>query len=130
MQAVLGDQGAAFGDDRVDSDLDLAARRSFPEQRVEPLAGFAEVEQAGRTLLLPAARLVAAGEERSLTLTEVEAVLASPDLIVDALLGTGLKNQVSGVYAAAIGAINSSGSTVVAVLPARRGAPAPSRAIS
>jgi tetratricopeptide (TPR) repeat protein len=43
----------------------------------------AEVEQAGRTLVLPAARLVAAGEARSLTLAEVEAVLASPDLIVD-----------------------------------------------
>src|SRR5512144_1208858 len=42
----------------------------------------AEVEQAGRTLVLPAARLVAAGEARSLTLAEVEAVLASPDLVV------------------------------------------------
>jgi hypothetical protein len=43
----------------------------------------AEVEQAGQTLVLPAARLVAAGEVRSLTLAEVEAVLASPDLVVD-----------------------------------------------
>jgi len=43
----------------------------------------AEVEQAGRALALPAARLVAAGEERSLTLAEVGAVLASPDLVVD-----------------------------------------------
>lgn len=43
----------------------------------------AEVEQAARTFDLPAARLVAAGEARSLTLAEVEAVLASPDLIVD-----------------------------------------------
>jgi tetratricopeptide (TPR) repeat protein len=43
----------------------------------------AEVEQAGRTLVLPAARLVEAGEARSLTLAEVEAVLASPDLVVD-----------------------------------------------
>jgi len=43
----------------------------------------AEVEQAGRTLVLPAARLVAAGEARSLTMAEVEAVLASPDLVVD-----------------------------------------------
>ncbi|HEU5316668.1 MAG TPA: helix-turn-helix domain-containing protein, partial [Chloroflexota bacterium] len=34
----------------------------------------AEVEQAGRTLVLPAARLVVAGEARSLTLAEVEAV--------------------------------------------------------
>jgi tetratricopeptide (TPR) repeat protein len=43
----------------------------------------AEVEQAGRSLVLPAARLVAAGESRPLTLAEVEAVLASPDLVVD-----------------------------------------------
>lgn len=43
----------------------------------------AEVERAGRTLVLPAARLVAAGSARSLTLAEVEAVLASPDLVVD-----------------------------------------------
>jgi DNA-binding transcriptional ArsR family regulator len=43
----------------------------------------AEVEQAGRTLALPAARLVTAGEARPMTLAEVEAVLASPDLVVD-----------------------------------------------
>jgi hypothetical protein len=43
----------------------------------------AEVEQAGRALVLPAARLVAAGEARSLTLAEVEAVRSSPDLVVD-----------------------------------------------
>jgi tetratricopeptide (TPR) repeat protein len=43
----------------------------------------AEVEQAARTLDLPAARLVTARAARSLTLAEVEAVLASPDLIVD-----------------------------------------------
>ena len=43
----------------------------------------AEVEQAERTLVLPAARLVAAGQARSLTLAEVEVVLASPDLVVD-----------------------------------------------
>jgi DNA-binding transcriptional ArsR family regulator len=43
----------------------------------------AEVEHAARNLVLPAARLVAAGEARALTLAEVETVLASPDLIVD-----------------------------------------------
>ena len=43
----------------------------------------AEVEQAGRALLLPAARLVSAGETRSLTLGEVEGVFASSDLVVD-----------------------------------------------
>jgi hypothetical protein len=43
----------------------------------------AEVEHAGRALVLPAARLAGVGEERSLTLIEVEAVLASTDLVVD-----------------------------------------------
>jgi len=43
----------------------------------------AEVEQAGRALALPAARLLVAGGVRPLTLAEVEAVLASADLVVD-----------------------------------------------
>jgi hypothetical protein len=43
----------------------------------------AEVEHAGRVLLLPAARLIVAGAARALTLAEVEAVLAAPDLVVD-----------------------------------------------
>ena len=76
--------------------FELALRRGRAEQARWALAGAreaaarsgigalrAEVEQAGRALVLPAARLVASGEERSLTLAEVEAVLASPDLVVD-----------------------------------------------
>jgi tetratricopeptide (TPR) repeat protein len=43
----------------------------------------AEVEHAARALTLPAARLVGAGEARSLTLAEVEGVLASTALVVD-----------------------------------------------
>jgi len=43
----------------------------------------AEVEQAGRALVLPAARLVSAAGTRPLTLDEVGAVLASPDLVID-----------------------------------------------
>jgi DNA-binding transcriptional ArsR family regulator len=43
----------------------------------------AEVEHAGRALVLPAARLVGGGQTRSLTLAEVEELLASRDLIVD-----------------------------------------------
>jgi hypothetical protein len=57
------------------------AREAAARAGIAALA--AEVERAGRALALPAARLVAAGEARSLTLAEVEAVLASPDLIVD-----------------------------------------------
>ena len=44
----------------------------------------AEVERAERTLALPVARLIVGGEERPLVLAEVETVLASRHLIVDA----------------------------------------------
>ena len=44
----------------------------------------AEVESASRVLNTPAARLIAHGEERSLLLEEVEALLASGVLVVDA----------------------------------------------
>ncbi|MEA1672675.1 hypothetical protein [Nitrospirillum sp. BR 11163] len=44
----------------------------------------AEVENAARALTLPAARLLARGAERLLALEEVEALQASPTLIVDA----------------------------------------------
>lgn len=76
--------------------FELALRRGRAEQARWAFAGAreaaarsgigalrAEVELAGRALALPAARLVSAGEERPLTLAEVEALLASPDLIVD-----------------------------------------------
>ncbi|HTU79063.1 MAG TPA: hypothetical protein VMF09_09925 [Solirubrobacteraceae bacterium] len=43
----------------------------------------AEVESASLVLSTQAARLIARGEERPLTLEEVEAVLASPALVVD-----------------------------------------------
>ncbi|HET9156605.1 MAG TPA: helix-turn-helix domain-containing protein [Myxococcaceae bacterium] len=55
---------------------EAAARSGIPALQ-------AEVDQAGRALVLPAARLVTAGESRPLTVTEVAAVLASADLIVD-----------------------------------------------
>src|SRR5437870_1588777 len=70
--AQLGDLGRA-------RDLLRRAARGFgprePVERARCLTAEAEVA--------PAARLVAAGEARSLTLAEVEAVLASPDLVVD-----------------------------------------------
>jgi hypothetical protein len=53
----------------------------------------AEVEQAGQTLVLPAARLVAADGARSLALAEVQAVLASPDLVVDGCRRTVRRGQ-------------------------------------
>lgn len=58
------------------------ARAAADRSGIDPLR--AEVERAERTLALPVARLIAGGEERSLVLAEVETVLASQHLIVDA----------------------------------------------
>ena len=76
--------------------FEIALRRGHPEAAHAALgrareaaarsgigALSAEVEEAGRALVLPAARLVTSGTTRPLTLGEVAAVLASPDLIVD-----------------------------------------------
>ena len=58
------------------------ARAAADRSGIDPLC--AEVERAECTLALPAARLIAGGEERPLVLAEVETVLASQHLIVDA----------------------------------------------
>jgi hypothetical protein len=58
------------------------ARAAADRSGIDPLC--AEVERAERTLALPAARLIAGGEKRPLVLAEVETVLASQHLIVDA----------------------------------------------
>jgi NAD(P)H-hydrate epimerase len=61
-------------------------------------------------------RLRAASVEASQELTvEFSHAIASCDLIVDAILGTGFKPPVKGLYAEAIAAINQSGKPVVAV---------------
>jgi len=77
-------------------DFELALRRGRAEPARAALDGAreaaarsgigalrAEVEHAGQALVLPAARLVRAGQARSLAMAEVEALLASPDLVVD-----------------------------------------------
>src|SRR4029453_3229044 len=58
------------------------ARQAARDSRVAALT--AEVETASRVLDTPAARLIARGEERPLMLEEVEALLASKALVVDA----------------------------------------------
>ena len=58
------------------------AERAARESRIPPL--LAEVENASRGLTTPAARLIARGEERPLLLEEVEALLESKALVVDA----------------------------------------------
>ena len=60
------------------------ARAERAARRAGIAALTAEVEAASRVLATPAARLIARGEERLLRLEEVEAVLASKALIVDA----------------------------------------------
>src|SRR5262250_759678 len=51
--------------------------------QVRLLLLLGRVDQAGRALVLPAARLVVAGESRPLRVIEVAELLASSDLIVD-----------------------------------------------
>jgi len=58
------------------------AERAARYARIPALT--AEVESASRVLNTPAARLIARGEERLLVLDEVEALLASRALVVDA----------------------------------------------
>jgi DNA-binding winged helix-turn-helix (wHTH) protein len=58
------------------------AERAARDARIPGL--MAEVESASRILTTPAARLIARGEERSLLLEEVEALLSSKALVVDA----------------------------------------------
>ena len=64
------------------------ARHISSGQRHPRNAGYplheAEVESASLVLNTPAARLIARGEERLLLLEEVEALLASKALVVDA----------------------------------------------
>lgn len=58
------------------------ARAAAQRARIPMLV--AEVEHSTRALGAPAARLIASGQERVLDLDAVEAVLSSPDLVVDA----------------------------------------------
>ncbi len=60
----------------------VRAERAARAARIPALT--AEVERAALVLTTPAARLIARGEERSLLLEDVEALLASPGFIVDA----------------------------------------------
>ena len=60
------------------------ARAKRAARRAAIPALTAEVESANRVLNTPAARLIASGKERSVLLDEVEAILASKALIVDA----------------------------------------------
>ena len=60
------------------------ARASSAARRARIPALTAEVDSASRVLSMPAARLISRGAERSLLLEEVEALLASKALVVDA----------------------------------------------
>ena len=68
--------------DKAARDALARAERAARDARIPAL--LAEVESASRILSTPAARLIARGEERPLLLDEVEALLASKALVVDA----------------------------------------------
>jgi hypothetical protein len=55
-----------------------------------------EVEQALDILDTPAARMIARGEERPLLLEEVEVLLASDALVIDACRETGAASSIGG----------------------------------
>ncbi|WP_313919797.1 helix-turn-helix domain-containing protein [Tahibacter sp.] len=63
---------------------DAIAQARHAAQQAAVLALIAEVDSASRLLDAPAARRIAQGEERHLRLEEVEALLASQTLVVDA----------------------------------------------
>lgn len=70
----------------------IRAEEAARQARIPALS--AEVESAAQALRTPAARLIASGEERLLLLGEVEALLASEALVVDAcrlVVRTGTK---------------------------------------
>jgi hypothetical protein len=67
------------------------AREAAAASGIPALA--AQVEEAARALSLPAARLVSPGGARALALAEVQAVLASPDLVVDGCRRTARRGE-------------------------------------
>jgi hypothetical protein len=69
---------------RVKSAQAALARAARAAQQAGIPALSAEVESAARALAIPAARRIARGEERLLLLHDIEALLASKALIVDA----------------------------------------------
>ena len=69
---------------RIKTARDALARAEPAARDARIPALLAEVESASRLLNMPSARLIARGKERPLLLEEVEALLASKALIVDA----------------------------------------------
>jgi hypothetical protein len=80
----LGVAGIAMRRLRTQAARAALARAGHAARTARIPALMAEVESALRVLHTPAARLIASGEERPLLLEEVEALLASKALVVDA----------------------------------------------
>jgi hypothetical protein len=80
---------------RGQTDLARAAlaRAAQAAERSGIPALLAEVAHAGRALALPAARLLARGQEHALVLADVEALLASSHLLVDACRRVARREQ-------------------------------------
>jgi tetratricopeptide (TPR) repeat protein len=65
----------------------VRARAAAIRSGIDPLC--AEIDRAEQTLMLPAARLITQGSERSVSMAEVETILASQHFIVDACRRSG-----------------------------------------
>jgi hypothetical protein len=76
--------GIAMRRIRTGAAREALARAEFAARRAGIPALMAEVDSASLVLKEPAARLIVRGGERPLLLEEVEALLASPALVVDA----------------------------------------------
>jgi DNA-binding winged helix-turn-helix (wHTH) protein len=76
--------GVAMRRLRTEAARAALARAGQAARRARIPALTAEVESAARLLTTPAARLIARGEERPLLLADVETLLASQSLVVDA----------------------------------------------
>lgn len=80
------------------------------------LAPAAELSRDARAMYRRWLRIGGTSATTSLrSLDRAQALLASSDLIVDALLGTGLSTAVTGAYREAIQLMNAAGSPIVAV---------------
>jgi len=97
----------------------VARRLKAAGARVKVFLLGRTAEVKGDSAAMLAAYRKARGTTRAVTveadLGNLEKALAAADLVVDALLGTGLSGPATGLYASAIEAINRSGKPVVAL---------------
>ena len=110
---ILCGKGNNGGDGLVVARLLHRRRAKVHVLLMTPVAGLSR-----QTAVMYRRLVHAMGRTRILRFQSAEQVhplLASSDILVDALLGTGLSSNVTGAYAEAISVINSAGKPVVAI---------------